>query len=104
MRLEQLIAEPQHLCLVADVAGVAGDPDAGWDTRPRRSRGLRDGVRVPVARGDRASLRGQLADELAAHARAAAGHRRKLPGERSVSAVSGGLGAPAIRHAGCPSG
>ena len=104
MRLEQLIAEPQHLCLVADVAGVSGDPDAGRGIRPRHGLGRRDGVRVPVARRDRASLRRQLADELAAHARATAGHHRELAGEGSLSAVSRALGAFAIRHAGRPPG
>ncbi len=30
---EQLVAEPQDLRLVRDVAGVAGDPDTGWGLR-----------------------------------------------------------------------
>ena len=66
--LEQLIAEPQHLRLLGDVAGMAGDQDAGRSVGLRQGRGLRDGVRVQVAGRDRASLRRQLADELAAHA------------------------------------
>ena len=80
--LEQLVAKAQHLRLVGDVADVAADPGR----RPRRpsppARGLRDRVGVPVAGRDRASLRRQLADQLAAHARAAAGHHRELPRER----------------------
>ena len=80
--LEQLIAEPQHLRLVGDVAGMAGDKDAVRRPGPRGGRGLRDGAGVPVARRDRASLRCQLAGELAANARAAAGHHRELAGER----------------------
>ena len=61
---------------------MAGDLDAGRGARPRQGRGLRDGVRVQVAGRDRAALRRQLADQLAAHAGAAAGHHRELPGER----------------------
>ena len=80
--LEQLVAEPQDLCLVGDIAGMAGDPDAGRGGRPRRGRGHRDGVGVQVAGRDRASLRRQLADKLAAHARATAGHNRELARER----------------------
>ena len=80
--LEQFVAEPQDLRLVGDVAGMAGDRDAGRGGRPRRGRGHRDGVGVQVARRDRAALRRQLADKLAADARAAAGHHRELAGER----------------------
>src|SRR5262249_12116527 len=79
--LEQLIAEPQHLRLVGDVAGMSGDPDARGGARLGLSRGLRDGLPVDVARRDRASLLRQLADELTAHARAAAGYHRELPRE-----------------------
>ena len=49
---------------------------------PGHGRGLRDVVRVQVARRDRAALRRQLADKLAAHAGATAGHHRELPAER----------------------
>jgi hypothetical protein len=62
---QQLIAEPLDLRLVGDVAGMAGDLDAGRGVRPRQGRGLRDGIRVQVADRDRASLRRQLAGELA---------------------------------------
>src|ERR1019366_5985495 len=80
--VEQLIAEPQDLRLIGDVTGMAGDPDAGRGGPPRPGRGPRDGVRVQVACRDRASLRRQLADKLAAHAGTASGHHRKLPRER----------------------
>ena len=43
-----------------------------------------DGVRVQVAGRDRASLRRQLADQLAAHTGAAAGHHGELGGKRCV--------------------
>jgi hypothetical protein len=46
--LQQLTAKPQDLRLVGDVAGMAGDPDAGRGARPRRGRGIRDGVCVQV--------------------------------------------------------
>src|SRR5262245_38033388 len=97
--LEQLIAEPQHLRLVGDVAGMAGDPGPGRGARPRQVRGLRDGVRVPVAGRDRAALRRQLPGKLAAHAGTAAGHHRELPGERYGSAGPRALGYRiALRH------
>jgi hypothetical protein len=78
---EQVVAEAQHLRLVGDVAGVAGDQDAGSGVRPRQGRGFRHGVRVPVARRDRAALRRELADQLAAHAGAAPGHHGELARE-----------------------
>ena len=80
--LEQFVAEPQDLRLVGDVTGMAGDLDAGRGGRPRRGRGHRNGVGVQVARRDRASLRRQLADKLAAHPGTAAGHHRELVRER----------------------
>ena len=80
-RLLGMMSKPQDLRLVGGVAGMAGDPDAGRGTRPRHGRGLRDGVRVQVARRDRAPLRRQLAGKLAAHAGATAGHRREFPNE-----------------------
>jgi len=80
--LEQLIAEPQHLRLVGDVAGMTGDGDAGRSAGPGQGRGLLNRVRVPVAGRDRASGRRQLADQLAAHARASAGHHCELPSKR----------------------
>ena len=59
--LEQFVAEPQDLGLIGNIAGMAGDRDAGWRGRPRGGRGHGDGVRVQVARRDRAALRRQLA-------------------------------------------
>jgi len=49
----QFVAEPQHLCLVGDIAGVAGDQDAG----PRggvlgQRGGRRGGVGIQVAGRD----------------------------------------------------
>jgi hypothetical protein len=44
-------------------------------------RRLRHGVGVQVARRDRTSGRRELADQLAAHARAAAGDHGEFPGE-----------------------
>ena len=79
---EQLVAEPQHLRLVRDVTGVAGDPDAGRGLRLGQGHGLRHGVRVQVAGRHRAALRRQLTGKLAAHARATAGHYRELSCER----------------------
>ena len=61
---------------------MAADPDAGRGALPRLGRGLRHGVRVQVAGRDRASLCRQLADELTAHAGAAAGHHCELARER----------------------
>ena len=60
---------------------MGGDRDAGRGGRPCRGRGHRDGVRIQVARRDRAALRRQLADKLAAYPRATAGHYRELAGE-----------------------
>jgi hypothetical protein len=88
---QQLIAEPQDLRLVGHVAGMAGDPDAGRGARPRRGRSLRDGAGVQVACRDRAALRRQLADKLAAHAGATAGHHRELAREGCGSAVPSAL-------------
>jgi hypothetical protein len=79
---QQLVAEPQHLRLLGNVAGMAADPDGGRGAHPRQGRGLRHGIRVQVAGRDRASLCRQLADELTAHAGAAAGHHRELARER----------------------
>ena len=80
--LEQFVAEPLDLCLLGDVADMAGDLDAGRGGRPRGGCGHRDGVRVQVAGGDRAALRGELADQLTADPRAPAGYHRELAGER----------------------
>jgi hypothetical protein len=79
---QQFVAEPLDLCLVGDVADMAGDLDAGRGRRPRRGRGHRDGVRVQVAGRDRAALRRQLADKLAPDAGTTAGHHRELARER----------------------
>ena len=75
---QQLVAEPLDLGLIGDVARVAADGDAGLRAGLRHRDGVRHSIGVPVAGGDRAALRRQLADELAAHARTTAGHDRKL--------------------------
>jgi hypothetical protein len=69
--LEQFIAEPQDLRLVRNVTGTAGYRDTGAGACPHGRRGRRDGVRVDVTRRDRTAMRRQLADKLAANARAA---------------------------------
>jgi hypothetical protein len=81
VRLEQFIAELQDLRLVGHVTHVAGDRGPGRGSCPGRGRGHRDRVRIQVARRDRAALRRQLADELAAYAGAAARDNRQLSGE-----------------------
>jgi hypothetical protein len=63
---------------------MAGDPDTGRGVCPSHGHGLRDGVRIPVAGRDRASLRRELADKLAAYPRATAGHHGELTREGSV--------------------
>jgi hypothetical protein len=86
---EHLIAKPQDLRLVGHIAGMAGDQHARRRIRPCHHRGLLDRLRVEVAGRDRATLRGELADELPAHARRAAGDHRELPGEGADRAVRG---------------
>ena len=78
---QQLVAEPLHLSLIGDVASMAADTDTVRSVRLCHRHGLRDGSGVPVTRRDRAPLRGQLTDQLAAHPRAAASHHRKLARE-----------------------
>ena len=65
----RLVAEPRSLRLAGDIAGLAGDPHPGPGAGLRPGCAVRDGVLVPVAGRDRAALPGQLADQLAAHAR-----------------------------------
>ena len=65
---QQLVAEPQYLCFVGDVTGMARDMDASWSLGSCHGRGLGHGLRVQVAGRDRAALGGQLARELPAHA------------------------------------
>ena len=67
-----LVAERWTDRLVGDVAAVRGDAGAGGRVLLRQPHGLRHRVRVDVARRDRAPLGGQLQDELAPHASAAA--------------------------------
>jgi hypothetical protein len=44
MLFQQFIAEPQHLCLIGDVADMAGDPHPRRGARSRQRGGLCDGV------------------------------------------------------------
>jgi len=78
VRLQQLVAEPQHLGLVGDVAGMAGHPYAGRRFGLGQRYGHRGGVGMQVAGRDRAPPGRELPDKLAAHPRAAAGHYREL--------------------------
>ena len=65
---QQLVAEPQYLCFLGDVTGMARDVDASRSLGSCHGHGLRDGLRMQVAGRDRAALSGQLAGKLPAHA------------------------------------
>jgi hypothetical protein len=79
---EEFVTEPQHLGLVGDVAGVRGNQGAGRGLGSGYGHGLGHRVRVQVAARCRAALHRELTDQLAAHARSAAGHHRELVFER----------------------
>ena len=78
---QQLVPELPNLRLVGHVAAMAGDEGVVGGAGLRRRGGRCDSLGVPVARGHRASLRRQLADELATHTRAATGDYRELARE-----------------------